>query len=192
MVTAIGPGGVGKTRLVLRVAAEVAGQFADGVVFVDLVQVNDPSMVAAAIAEACGVPERHGTSVEAALTASLSRRRVLLVVDNCEHLLDGVRDCLDALLAALSRRAGAGHEPRSAPDAVRARLRGAGLSSSDGVALFMDRAAASGPGSSTPRASPCCAGPWMAWPWRSSWLRPGARRSGSMGWRPGSISACAS
>ena len=74
MVTAIGPGGVGKTRLVLRVAAEVAGNHADGVVFVDLVHVSDPTMVAAAIAEACDVPERHGTSVEAALTASLSRR----------------------------------------------------------------------------------------------------------------------
>ncbi len=144
MVTAIGPGGVGKTRLVLRVAAEVAGQFADGVVFVDLVHVSDPSMVAAAIAEACEVPERHGTSVEAALTASLSRRVVLLVVDNCEHLLDGVRDCLDAILA-------------SCPDVrvlatSRARLLTPyehvyavpGLSSSDGVALFMARAAAAG------------------------------------------------
>src|SRR5438105_2922057 len=74
MVTAIGPGGVGKTRLVLRVAAEVAANHADGVVFVDLVHVSDPTMVAAAIAEACDVPERHGSSVESALVASLSRR----------------------------------------------------------------------------------------------------------------------
>ena len=192
MVTAIGPGGVGKTRLVLRVAAEVAGRFADGVVFVDLVHVSDPTMVAAAIAEACEVPERHGTTVEAALTASLSRRALLLVVDNCEHLLDGVRDCLDAILAIC-------------PDVrvlatSRARLLTPyehvyavpGMSSSDGVGLFMARAAAAGAQFVDAPASLSCAGRSTAWRWRSSWPPPAARRSDSTGWRLGSTSACAS
>jgi predicted ATPase len=144
MVTAIGPGGVGKTRLVLRVAAEVASRLPDGVVYVDLAHVNDPSMVAAAIAEACDVPERHGTSLEAALTASLSRRAVLLVVDNCEHVLDGVRDCLDAILAGcadarvLATSRARFLTPYEHVFAV------PGMSTSDGVALFMTRAAAAG------------------------------------------------
>ena len=144
MVTALGPGGVGKTRLVLRVAAEIAGRFPDGVVFVDLVHVNDPSMVAAAIAEACDVPERHGTSLETALTASLSRRAVLLVVDNCEHLLDGVRDCLDAILAGCpdARVLATGQARLLTPyEHVYAVP---GMSSSDGVALFTARAVAAG------------------------------------------------
>jgi predicted ATPase/DNA-binding CsgD family transcriptional regulator len=144
MVTATGPGGVGKTRLVLRVAQEAATRYADGAVFVDLVHVRDPSMVAAAIAEACEVPERHGTSVDAALVASLSRRAVLLVVDNCEHVIDGVRTCLDRILAdcphvgVLATSRARLLTPYEHVYAVPA------MSRADAVALFTTRAASSG------------------------------------------------
>ena len=93
MVTATGPGGVGKTRLALSVAADVAVHRRDGAWFVDLVRVSDPAMVVAAIAQTVGVPEQRRTAIESALVASLAELDGLLVLDNCEHLLDGVRDC---------------------------------------------------------------------------------------------------
>ncbi len=99
MVTATGPGGVGKTRLALSVAADVAPAHRDGVWFVDLVHVTDPAMVTAAVAETVGVPEQRSVSVEVALVASLAERDALLVLDNCEHLLQGVRDCVERILA---------------------------------------------------------------------------------------------
>ena len=99
MVTATGPGGVGKTRLAISVAAELAEGRRDGAWFVDLVRVTDPAAVVAAVAEAVGVPERLVASPEAALVASLARRDGLLLLDNCEHLLDGVRECVDLVVA---------------------------------------------------------------------------------------------
>jgi predicted ATPase/DNA-binding CsgD family transcriptional regulator len=99
MVTATGPGGVGKTRLALSVAADVAPAHRDGVWFVDLVHVTDPAMVTATVAQTIGVPEQRSVSVEVALVASLAERDALLVLDNCEHLLQGVRDCIERILA---------------------------------------------------------------------------------------------
>ena len=99
MVTATGPGGVGKTRLALSVAAELAPARRDGVWFVDLVHVTDPAMVTAAVAETVGVPEQRTTSVDLALVASLADSDALLVLDNCEHVLDGVRACVERIIA---------------------------------------------------------------------------------------------
>jgi predicted ATPase/DNA-binding CsgD family transcriptional regulator len=99
MVTATGPGGIGKTRLALSVAAELAPARRDGVWFVDLVHLTDPAMVTAAVAETVGVPEQRTTSVDLALLASLADRDALLVIDNCEHLLDGVRTCVERIIA---------------------------------------------------------------------------------------------
>jgi predicted ATPase/DNA-binding CsgD family transcriptional regulator len=99
LVTAVGPGGIGKSRLAISVADEVAAQRRDGVWFVDLVRVTDPAAVVAAVAEAVGVSEQRASSPESALVASLARRDGLLVLDNCEHLLDGVRDCVDRIVA---------------------------------------------------------------------------------------------
>jgi hypothetical protein len=89
LVTAVGPDGVGKTRLAISVAADLAEERRDGAWFVDLVRVADPAVVVAAVAEAVGVPERLMASPEAALVAALARRDGLLVLDNCEHLLEG-------------------------------------------------------------------------------------------------------
>jgi predicted ATPase/DNA-binding CsgD family transcriptional regulator len=99
MVTATGPGGVGKTRLALSVATELAAERRDGAWFVDLVRVTDPGAVTAAVAETVGVPEQRTTSVELALVASLAGRDGLLVLDNCEHVVDGVRACVGRIVA---------------------------------------------------------------------------------------------
>jgi predicted ATPase len=103
LVTAVGPGGVGKTRLALSVAAEVGGQFADGVWYVDLVPVSDPLMIAPAIADALGLGERQGRSAADNILGWLAEREALLVLDNCEHLLDGVVVLLERLLAGSPR-----------------------------------------------------------------------------------------
>ena len=98
MVTATGPGGIGKTRLALNLAAELAPTRRDGVWFTDLVHLTDPAMVTAAVAETVGVPEQRTMSVDLALVASLADRDALLVLDNCEHVLDGVRACVEMII----------------------------------------------------------------------------------------------
>ena len=103
LVTVVGPGGVGKTRLALSVVTEVAGRYADGAWYVDLVPVTDPAMVGPAIAAALGLGERQGRSSEDTVLSWLGPRETLLVLDNCEHLLDGVPVLLERLLAGSPR-----------------------------------------------------------------------------------------
>jgi predicted ATPase/DNA-binding CsgD family transcriptional regulator len=98
LVTAIGPGGVGKSRLAINVAADIAARRPDGVWFVDLVRVTDAAGVVAAVVEAVGVSEQWAATPEAALVGSLADRHGLLVLDNCEHLLDAVRDCVELVI----------------------------------------------------------------------------------------------
>jgi predicted ATPase len=150
LVTAVGPGGVGKTRLALAVAADVAERFDEGVWYVDLVPVTDPAMIAPAVAEALGAGEQPSRTIEDTVTAQLADGRALVVLDNCEHLVDGVVVFVERLLGAC-------------PNVVvlatsRARLLVpfewtfpvGGLSVADGdtdgdaVALFLERAAAVG------------------------------------------------
>src|SRR6266536_2866529 len=91
MVTATGPGGVGKTRLALSVAGELAPGLRDGAWFVDLAQLTDPAMVGETLAKTIGVPEQQTVSTDRALIAALTDQQALLVLDNCEHVLNGVR-----------------------------------------------------------------------------------------------------
>jgi predicted ATPase/DNA-binding CsgD family transcriptional regulator len=99
LVTAVGPGGVGKTRLAISVAAVLAAEHRDGAWFVDLVRVTDPAAVVAAVAEAVGVPQQQSASLDAAVVASLATRDGLLVLDNCEHLVDAVCACVEPIVA---------------------------------------------------------------------------------------------
>jgi predicted ATPase len=103
LVTAVGPGGVGKTRLALSVTGDVAGRYADGAWYVDLVPVTDPAMVAPAIAAALGLGEQQGRSSEDIVLGWLAPRQALLVLDNCEHLLDGMPALVERLLARSTR-----------------------------------------------------------------------------------------
>lgn len=86
LVTLIGPGGIGKTRVALQAAADVQPIFADGVVFVDLAAIVEPTLVASAIAQAVGLRPLDGSAIDAALTQALRDQRLLLVLDNFEHV----------------------------------------------------------------------------------------------------------
>ena len=96
LVTLVGVGGVGKTRLALAVAAALASGFADGCWLVELAAVAEGSEVARTVAAAIGAP----MSDLGGLVGYLADRRMLLVLDNCEHVLADAADLLDALLAA--------------------------------------------------------------------------------------------
>ncbi|UJW28528.1 LuxR C-terminal-related transcriptional regulator [Saccharothrix sp. AJ9571] len=99
LVTAVGPGGVGKTRLAQAVAAASAGSFADGVCHVDLVPVREDAGVAGAIAAAAGLAELAGRTVADAVLRWAEVKRTLLVLDNCEHVIGGVAVLVERLLA---------------------------------------------------------------------------------------------
>jgi predicted ATPase/DNA-binding XRE family transcriptional regulator len=99
LLTLTGPGGVGKTRLAIEVADRVAGDFPDGAVFVDLAPLRDPRLVLGAIAQRLGVDERDATPLPDLLAVSLRGRRLLILLDNFEHLLPA-RDAMLALLEA--------------------------------------------------------------------------------------------
>src|SRR5215472_8682128 len=98
MVTVTGPGGMGKTRLSGEVARRVASRFADGVWLVELASVQDPALVAAAVSVALGVGQAPGMSLADALVAALGRQQLLLVLDNCEHLIAAVAELCAGLL----------------------------------------------------------------------------------------------
>ena len=99
LLTLTGPGGVGKTRLAIEVAERAADDFADGAVFVDLAPLRDPGLVLAAIAQRLGVDERDATPLPDLLAVSLRGKRLLVLLDNFEHLLPA-RDAVLALLEA--------------------------------------------------------------------------------------------
>ena len=95
LVTLTGAGGCGKTRLALRVAADVADGFVDGGWLVELAPLADPALVPEAVATALGVREQPAKPMLDTLVTSLKSRRLLLVLDNCEHLVDGCAHLAD-------------------------------------------------------------------------------------------------
>jgi non-specific serine/threonine protein kinase len=103
MLTLVGPGGVGKTRLALRLAGDVRNAFEDGVWYVDLSSIAEPRLVPQAMADVLGVRQQPGQSWLAQFTHILGRLRLLLVLDNCEHLVEACAELADALLRACPR-----------------------------------------------------------------------------------------
>ena len=87
LVTLVGIGGIGKTRLALQLAAGVADEYPDGVWFVDLAPISDPRLVANAVASTLGVREEPGRPLIETLRQFVADRTLLLLLDNCEHLL---------------------------------------------------------------------------------------------------------
>jgi predicted ATPase/class 3 adenylate cyclase len=157
LVTVTGVGGVGKTRLALHVAAHVLPEFRDGVWFCELAAVGRPEDVVEVVAAALRMPLRSGAATVEPLVEFLKTRHALLVLDNCEHLLDGVGGVVEAVLRSCpgvwilaTSREGLGLEgERVWP------LRSLGLpepgadvsvvAASAAVELFVDRAAAARP-----------------------------------------------
>ncbi|GII53761.1 LuxR family transcriptional regulator [Planotetraspora thailandica] len=159
LVTLTGVGGVGKTRLALRAASDQHRAF-DAVWLVDLSVLDDPSLVAPAIAETVGLRDQTTESPMRALSAFLAARRTLLVLDNCEHVLDATAELADCLLRAApelrilatSRRSLGITGERTMPVAPlpvpgpNGRRTLKSLERYDAVTLFADRAAAVLPG----------------------------------------------
>jgi predicted ATPase len=100
LVTLTGVSGVGKTRLALEVAAQLADEFPDGVWFFELAAVTDPAAVPDAVAAVLNITQQPGKSLADSVAAALEGRVRLLVFDNCEHLRDAAADLIEAILAA--------------------------------------------------------------------------------------------
>lgn len=98
LVTLTGFGGIGKTRLATRVGTDLRRAYPDGVVFASLASITDPTEVAATIGGALGLEGRTTQAPIAALVEFLTPRSALLVLDNCEHVIDGAAICVDTLL----------------------------------------------------------------------------------------------
>jgi len=140
LVTLVGTGGVGKTRCALEAGAQLLDGSGDGVWLADLAPITDPAFVAGAIGRALNVPEAPDRPMVETLVNSLKSKRLLLIVDNCEHLIGEarsvvtalVRDCPGVRILATSR------EPLNcAGEAV---YRVSSLSLASAVQLFADRA----------------------------------------------------
>ena len=99
-LTLCGPGGIGKTRLALRLLATSAAEFPDGVWFVELADLRQPDLVASRIAAVIGITEEAGRPLLETLGEALRPRRLLLALDNCEHLLDACAEVCRHLLAS--------------------------------------------------------------------------------------------
>jgi len=100
LVTLVGPGGAGKTRCAVQVGAELLDGSGDGVWFVELAPISDPALVATVVAEAVGLRETATRTALQSLIAFLKRKRLLLIVDNCEHVIDEARALASAILAS--------------------------------------------------------------------------------------------
>jgi predicted ATPase/class 3 adenylate cyclase/DNA-binding CsgD family transcriptional regulator len=103
LVTLTGAGGVGKTRLAIQIAAKLAGEFDDGVHYVDLAPITDPELLPVTVARALGLPDQPGRSTMDTLLRFVRDRQMLVVLDNCEHLLDASAELVVAVLSGAAR-----------------------------------------------------------------------------------------
>ena len=161
-LTLSGPGGIGKTRLALRLLASAAAEFPDGVWFVELADLRQPDQVASRIAAVTGITEEAGRPLLETLGDALRPRRMLLALDNCEHLLDACAQVCRHVLASAPglRLLNTSREPLSvaaetiwrvpplsvAPAGADPAAAAPGAERYEAVRLFADRAAASKPG----------------------------------------------
>jgi predicted ATPase/DNA-binding CsgD family transcriptional regulator len=158
LVTLTGVGGVGKTRLAARVAEDLQDDYPDGVFLVELAKVTEPALLATVVADALGIRDQSARSSVEVLTEYLQDRRLLLILDNCEHLLDAcgtlagtvLRAAADVVVLATSRESlGVLGEyswpvpPMSMPDLANvAPSRGGYVYGHEALELFAERAKA--------------------------------------------------
>ncbi|WP_231996400.1 helix-turn-helix transcriptional regulator [Mycobacterium scrofulaceum] len=147
LVTLTGAGGAGKTRLAVRVAATASGAYADGICYVDLAPLTDPDLVPVATARALGLPDQPGRAPEKNLLQFIGDREMLMVLDNCEHLLDASAALAETLLAACPRLTmlATSREPIGMNGEVTWRVPSLSLAD-EAVRLFIDRAGNAHPG----------------------------------------------
>lgn len=159
MVTLTGPGGTGKTRLALQVAADLLDTFRDGVWLVELAPLADPALVPQTVAAVLGAREVPGKSISMVLSEHLRSKQLMLILDNCEHVVEAcarlagvlLQACPDLHILATSREIlGAGGEAPfrvpslSTPD-IRHMPSFDDLTQSEAVRLFVERAAQASP-----------------------------------------------
>jgi predicted ATPase/DNA-binding CsgD family transcriptional regulator len=145
LVTLTGVGGVGKTRMALEVGAELAGEFPDGAWIVELAAVGDPGSIPAAIATVLGITPQGDTPLITTIAATLAGKRLLLIIDNCEHLLRAAGSAIEMVIGQSGnlRVLATSREPLGVDaEAVLgvSPLAVAGGTESDAVTLFADRA----------------------------------------------------
>ncbi len=141
LVTLTGAGGAGKTRLAIQIAAEIATEFADGVWYVDLAPITDPDVVPMTAARALGLPDQPGQQTMDVLLRFIRDRRMLILLDNCEHLLDSSAELVIALLGACPALTllATSREPIGVTGEVSWRVPSLSLAD-DAIELFSDRA----------------------------------------------------
>ncbi|HTY30456.1 LuxR family transcriptional regulator [Mycobacterium sp.] len=141
LVTLTGAGGAGKTRLAVQVATAMDAEFGDGICYVDLAPITHPAVVPVTAARALGLPDQPGKSTIDTLQQHLRDRHMLLVLDNCEHLLDSSASLVAALLGAAPRLTflATSREPLGVTGEAGWQVPSLSLSN-DAVELFADRA----------------------------------------------------
>ncbi len=141
LVTLTGAGGVGKTRLAVQIAAAMAGEFAGGVWYVDLAPVTDPDAVPTSMMRALGLANQPGRSTTDTLLRFVADHQLLVVLDNCEHLLDAIAALVVALLGASGALTllATSREPIGVPGEVTWRVPSLSLAD-EAIELFSDRA----------------------------------------------------
>jgi predicted ATPase/DNA-binding SARP family transcriptional activator len=100
LVTLTGPGGIGKTRLALQLAAKMHDNYPDGTWLVELAAFNDPNATGHAVADVFGITQQAGKTIEQSVAHSLAGRSLLLILDNCEHLIDAIAGLAREILSA--------------------------------------------------------------------------------------------
>ncbi len=146
-MTLTGAGGVGKTRLAVQVAAAMAGEFGDGMWYVDLAPITDPDLVPVTVARALGLPDQPGRSTMDSLLRFVRDRQVLVVLDNCEHLLDASAELVVAVLSGAARLTVLATSREAIGVAGEVSWRVPSLSLADeAIELFTDRARHARPG----------------------------------------------
>jgi predicted ATPase/class 3 adenylate cyclase len=159
LLTLTGAGGCGKTRLALRLAQSMLSEFPDGVWLVELAPLSEPSLVASAALQALGLREQSGKPVMQTITEHLANKRVLFVLDNCEHLLEACAQFVSGILSAgaddkviaTSREAlGVGGEVAYRVPSLSMPINGTSqadeLLKYESIALFVERARSAKPG----------------------------------------------
>jgi predicted ATPase/class 3 adenylate cyclase/DNA-binding CsgD family transcriptional regulator len=141
LLTLTGAGGAGKTRLAIELAARLTGEFSDGVWYVDLAPITDPDLVPITTARALELPDQPGRSTMDTLTRFVADRQMLVVLDNCEHLLDASAALVNALLAAAAglTMLATSREPIGVAGEVSWRVPSLSLAD-EAIELFTDRA----------------------------------------------------